>query len=107
MFEKMPVFLSRIMPYFIAGILIVLAILGVIVLSYVFLWGVLIGGILYFVIWMKNKLFPSKKPADTEQFYASYRYTVKKDDEGEIIDYKEIQEKSVASEENKTDDKKD
>ncbi len=52
---------SRIGPFIMLGIFIVLLIVGLIILWYVVLWGVLIGLILFGIAYIKAKFFPGKK----------------------------------------------
>lgn len=58
-------FLEKLTPYLIAGISIVLFIAMLIVLSYVLIWGLVIGLIMFAFVYIKQRFFPSKKPKPT------------------------------------------
>ena len=61
-------FLEIISPYLLIGFVIALFIGLLIVLSYVVIWGVLIGAVIYACVFIKNKFFPDKKkPVQYEQ----------------------------------------
>lgn len=69
----MPLF-SRILPFFIGGIIIVILIAGLVLLSYLLVLGAFVGLILFMIAWFKNKIFPSKtivmtKPAKEGQTF--------------------------------------
>ncbi|MDR3490485.1 MAG: hypothetical protein P4M12_00415 [Gammaproteobacteria bacterium] len=53
-------FLARFMPFLILGLMIVILIAGLVLLSYLLIFGALIGVVLFSAAWLKNKLFPSK-----------------------------------------------
>lgn len=53
-------FLNRLVPFFLAGIAIVAFIFGIMILAYLFLFGAIVGFILFFANWLKNKFFPTK-----------------------------------------------
>lgn len=54
-------FLARLMPFVLLGIAIVILAFGVILLTYLLIFGVLVGMVLFLVSWLKTKLFPSKQ----------------------------------------------
>ena len=58
--------LLTLVPFLFLGIVIALLIGMLVMLSYVVLWGLLIGGILWIVAALKNFLFPAKIPPETE-----------------------------------------
>jgi len=70
-------FIDSLVPFLIIGISIAVFVALMVLLSYVILWGLLIGGILWIVLFIKEKLFPSKKPQTEEK-------------KGRVIDYDEI-----------------
>ena len=70
-------FIDSLVPFLIIGVSIAVFVALMVLLSYVILWGLLIGGILWVVLFIKEKLFPSKKPRPEEK-------------KGRIIDYDEI-----------------
>lgn len=53
-------FLAKLLPFFGAGVLIVLAILSFVLVSYVLFLGCVIGAILFIIAWVKNQFFPKK-----------------------------------------------
>ena len=67
-------FSKRFTPYLVMGIVIVMAIAGLFLLSYLLIWGALVALVLYAVAWIRAKFF--QKPAPTRK--------------GRTIDYKEL-----------------
>ncbi|MDR3478182.1 MAG: hypothetical protein P4M14_09155 [Gammaproteobacteria bacterium] len=53
-------FFMRVMPFITFGIILVLLIVGIILLSYLLVFGALIGLALFGIAWLREKLFPSK-----------------------------------------------
>ncbi len=53
--------LARIMPFFFLGIFVVLFIVGIVIFSYLLLAGAVVGGILFLVVWLRDKFYPVKK----------------------------------------------
>lgn len=58
---------EKVMPYITVGIFIALAIVGIILLSYLLIWGAIIGLVIYAIAYVKERFFPSKKPVKHEQ----------------------------------------
>jgi hypothetical protein len=58
----MQTLLARVMPFLILGIMIVILVVGIVVLSYLLVFGAVIGLFLFGIAWFKEKLFPSKLP---------------------------------------------
>jgi len=54
-------FANRVAPYLFLGIAIAILVGFAIILSYLFLWGLVIGAIIFIAVSAKNKFFPSKK----------------------------------------------
>ncbi len=48
--------MQRLVPFIFIGIMIVLFAVGIIILSYLLIFGALVGVILYIVVWIKDKL---------------------------------------------------
>ncbi len=71
-------FLAKIMPFFVLGLMIVIFVVGFVLLSYLLIFGALIGFVLFTIAWLREKLFPTK------------RITVTKPKEGRIIDHDDI-----------------
>jgi Na+-transporting methylmalonyl-CoA/oxaloacetate decarboxylase gamma subunit len=69
--------LETLIPFMVMGIAIALFIGLFILMSYVLVWGIVIGGILWLVAFIKNKFFPSPKRTEKKQ--------------GRVIDYKDIE----------------
>ncbi|WED43211.1 hypothetical protein [Legionella cardiaca] len=59
--EKFDRLLQQLIPFLIAGIAIALVIGLFIMFSYVLIWGLVIGGVLWLIYFVKNLLFPVKK----------------------------------------------
>ncbi|MDI9819199.1 MULTISPECIES: hypothetical protein [unclassified Legionella] len=64
--EKLRHLLQPLIPFLIIGIAIALVIGLFILFSYVLVWGLIIGGILWLAALVKSYLFPSRKPADAK-----------------------------------------
>ncbi len=58
-------FLSRIVPFFFLGIMIVLLVAGMIVLSYLLIFGALVGLVLFAFAWIKDRFFNKKSGLST------------------------------------------
>ncbi|MCC5016276.1 MULTISPECIES: hypothetical protein [Legionella] len=64
--EKLQRLLENIVPFLMLGIAIALVIGLFIMFSYVLIWGLLIGGILWAISFVKSYFFPSNTPTKTE-----------------------------------------
>lgn len=53
--------LNQIIPFLMMGMAIVALIFGIVLLSYLFIFGAILGLILFTAIWIRNKFFPPKK----------------------------------------------
>lgn len=53
-------FLNQLLPFFLAGIAIVAFAFGVMLLAYLFLFGAIVGFILFVAAWIRKKFFPPK-----------------------------------------------
>ena len=51
---------ARLIPFIFLGVMIVLFVVGIILFSYLLIFGAIVGMILFFITWVKEKLFPSK-----------------------------------------------
>ncbi len=60
--DKLQRTLESLIPFFMIGVGIALLVGVFIMFSYVLVWGILIGAILWLVNFVKNLLFPEKKP---------------------------------------------
>lgn len=63
-------FFARIIPFILLGIAIVAFAFGLILLTYLLIFGALVGLVLFAISWLKNKFFPPKhltKPQSTEK----------------------------------------
>lgn len=58
---------EKLTPYLILGVTIALVIGLFILLSYVVLWGVLIGGLVWLIVFVKNYFFPKQSRAQQTQ----------------------------------------
>jgi hypothetical protein len=52
--------LARLIPFIFLGVMIVLFVVGIILFSYLLIFGAIVGMILFFITWIKEKLFPSR-----------------------------------------------
>jgi hypothetical protein len=57
----MPNLFARLMPFIMIGIAIVAFAFGLVLLTYLFILGALIGIALFLINWMREKFFPNKK----------------------------------------------
>jgi hypothetical protein len=53
-------FLKQLTPFIILGIVLIALAFGMILLAYLFLFGAILGGILYLIRWIQLRFFPSK-----------------------------------------------
>jgi len=58
---------AKIVPFLFLGIMLVILVAGVILLSYLLIWGAVVGLVLFSIAWIREKLFPSKHLAKTEK----------------------------------------
>lgn len=70
--------LESLIPFLILGISVVVFIAVMVLLSYVLIWGLVIGAVLWSIFFIKEKLFPSSQQANAPQ------------QKGRVIDYDEI-----------------
>lgn len=54
--------ISRIVPFIFLGVMIVLFVAGLVLLSYLLIFGAIVGLILFTIAWLKDKLSNNKKP---------------------------------------------
>lgn len=60
-------FLNQLIPFFLIGVAIVAFSFGILLLAYLFLFGALIGFVLFIVSWIRQKFFPQKTVAKTKK----------------------------------------
>ena len=53
-------FFFRLMPFIAIGVVLVMLVVGIILLSYLLVFGAMIGLALFAAAWLRDKLFPSK-----------------------------------------------
>jgi hypothetical protein len=58
----MKLLLAKVWPFIALGITIVIFVAGIVILSYVLIFGALIGLILFAIQWLRNSLFAKKTP---------------------------------------------
>jgi hypothetical protein len=51
---------AKIMPFFMLGIALVLIFYGLVLLAYVFVFGAIVGMVLFSIAWIKAKFFASR-----------------------------------------------
>jgi hypothetical protein len=54
-------FISRIMPFVVLGIMLVVLVAGFVLLSYLLVFGALVGLVLFAMAWLKEKILPPQK----------------------------------------------
>jgi len=52
--------LARIIPFLFLGIMLVILIAGLILLSYLLIWGAVVGLVLFLIAWLREKFFPPR-----------------------------------------------
>jgi uncharacterized membrane protein len=52
---------AKVIPFLVLGIMLVVFVIGLIFVSYVLLFGALVGLVLYVVAWVRDKFFPTKE----------------------------------------------
>jgi len=57
----MPKLVRTFFPFFAFGCMMVLLVIGLIIFSYLLIWGAMIGFVLFAMAWIKNIFFPQKK----------------------------------------------
>ncbi|OAI46566.1 hypothetical protein AYO45_06305 [Gammaproteobacteria bacterium SCGC AG-212-F23] len=55
-------FLKKIVPFISLGILLVVFVIGIIFLSYLFIFGALLGLVLFGIAWLREKFFRRQHP---------------------------------------------
>lgn len=58
--------INGIVPFIVLGIIIVIFVFGIILLSYLLIFGALVGLVLFLIAWVKEKFFPSKHMTTTK-----------------------------------------
>jgi len=56
--------IAMFIPFFIIGIFCVMLVAGLFVVSYLFIWGAILGVILYAVAWIYTALFKKQPPKE-------------------------------------------
>lgn len=56
----MPNFFARLVPFIMLGIAIVAFAFGLILLTYLFIFGAFVGLTLYLIAWIRERFFPNK-----------------------------------------------
>jgi len=64
--NKLQQLLETIVPFLVLGVAIALFVGLLFMFSYVLVWGLLIGGILWLIAFVKQYLFPSEVPTKTQ-----------------------------------------
>lgn len=60
-------FLKELIPFILIGIAIAAFAFGIVLLAYLFLIGALVGFVLFFISWIRSKLFPKKNLTPTKK----------------------------------------
>ena len=64
-FKDMKNLLAKILPFLFLGIMLVILVVGFILLSYLLIWGAIVGLVLFVIAWIREKLFPSRQLTKT------------------------------------------
>lgn len=56
-------FVNQIIPFILAGVAIVALVFGIMLLAYLFLFGALVGFILFLISWIRGRFFTQKTVA--------------------------------------------
>lgn len=59
--------LAKLIPFIFLGMMLVILIVGFVLLSYLLIFGAMIGLVLFIIAWIREKLFPSKHLTRTDQ----------------------------------------
>lgn len=65
--------LAKLIPFIFLGMVLVIFIVGIILLSYLLIWGAVVGMVLFLIAWIREKLFPSKQLTPTQKKQSSGR----------------------------------
>lgn len=60
-------FFAALMPFVMLGIAIVAFAFGLMLMVYLFIFGAILGSVLFLIAWIKQKFFPSKHIVKKEQ----------------------------------------
>lgn len=58
---------AKIVPFLFLGVMLVILVAGVILLSYLLIWGAVVGLVLFLIAWIREKLFPSKQLVESQK----------------------------------------
>lgn len=64
---KMRALLARLLPFFYLGIVIVIFVAGIILFSYLLVLGAVVGLVLFFIAWLREKFSPSRQIVKPQQ----------------------------------------
>lgn len=76
----MPNFFARLVPFILLGIAIVAFAFGLILLTYLFVIGAIVGLTLFLISWIRNKFFPNKNMTKPQQSQRRKGRTIDHDD---------------------------
>lgn len=54
--------INQLLPFLLLGIAIVVFAFGIMLLAYLFLFGAIIGLVLFIIAWIRNTFFPPRQP---------------------------------------------
>lgn len=60
-------FLNQLLPFLLLCIAVVAFVFGIVLLAYLFLFAAAVGVIIFIYAWIRNRLFPRKKPVKPVQ----------------------------------------
>lgn len=71
--------MSKVLPFFFVGILLVILVVGFVLLSYLLIAGAVVGLVLFLLAWIKEKLSPERHLTKTDSSKKTGR-TIEHDD---------------------------
>jgi hypothetical protein len=60
-------FLNQLIPFILIGVAVVAFAFGIMLLAYLFLFGAIVGFVLFIITWMREKFFPQKNVPATKK----------------------------------------
>ncbi|HSW69162.1 MAG TPA: hypothetical protein VLI69_03245 [Gammaproteobacteria bacterium] len=64
---------QRLMPFLFLGIMLVVLVAGLILLSYLLIWGAIVGLVLFLIAWIREKFFPTRQLTKSDKKRTSNR----------------------------------
>ena len=58
---------SKIVSFLFLGMMLVILVAGFVLLSYLLIWGAIVGLVLFVIAWLREKLFPSRQMTQVDK----------------------------------------